>query len=133
MNTSRFATAQAKLGYNVSFHISPSIVEVDHSVKFIHTVRDSADAYVESWLKTADFADILKRLPFRLFERVRVMENYLYDQFRDGTTGDKGDKYLDKATLKAVYLQGIEGEKQQVTKKESIVSNSLHSSQNQSV
>lgn len=76
-------------------------MELDPLVKVIHTVRNSADTYVESWLETADFADIYLSLPFRLFKRARVMKSFLKDQFKDGTTGNKPDKYLDKATLKA--------------------------------
>ena len=112
INTSRYATAQAELGYNASSTFRLVKYDPSQPVKVIHTVRDSADAYVESWLKTADYADIMQSLPFRLLKRVRDMNNFLDSQFKDDTTGDNPDNYLDKNTSKAAYLSHIEGKAQ---------------------
>ena len=42
------------------------------SMEAILTVRDNADAYVNSWLKAVSFVDLMNQRPFRWMKNVYV-------------------------------------------------------------
>jgi len=79
----------------------------EHGVKVILTVRDTPDAYVDSWLWAAPFIEILQTAPFCWMKTAQLLLPDFLEEYKEETTEGNPDKFLDRETLRNVYTNYI--------------------------
>mmetsp|Transcript_51835 Transcript_51835/g.58756 ORF Transcript_51835/g.58756 Transcript_51835/m.58756 type:complete len:354 (-) Transcript_51835:173-1234(-) len=115
-------------GYNATFKggviwDNGAYIRAHPDVKVILTVRDTPDAYVDSWLWAAPFIEMLQTAPFCWMTTAQLLLPDFLEEYKEETTAGHPDQFLDRETLRNVYTNYLNTVVERVDREQLLIFN----------